>query len=105
MAEHAVIAHLKLSDEGFGSDDETADIHELSDRLTEAIEDNNVGEFDGDEFGGGECVLYMYGPDADALFSAIEPVLRSSPLTKGGRVIKRYGEASDRDAKEVSILL
>ena len=105
MAEHAVIAHLKLSDGGFGSDNETADIHELSDRLAEAIQENNVGEFDGDEFGGGECVLYMYGPDADALFSAIEPVRRSSPLAKGGRVIKRYGEASDRDAKEVSVRL
>jgi hypothetical protein len=105
MAEHAVIAHLKLSDEEFGSSEEAEDIHELSDRLAEAIEENHVGEFDGDEFGEGECVLYMYGPDADALFSAIEPVLRLSPLTKGARVIKRYGEASDRDAKEVSILL
>jgi len=59
----------------------------------------------GMKFGEGECVLYMYGPDADALFSAIEPVLRSSPLTKGGRLVMRYGEASDRNAKEVSILL
>jgi hypothetical protein len=105
LPEHAVIAHLKLSDDAFGSGDEAEAMHQLSDRLAEVIEAKSVGEFDGDEFGEGECVLYMYGPDADALFSAIEPVLRCSPLAKGGRVIKRYGEASDRAAKEVSILL
>jgi hypothetical protein len=105
MAEHAVIAHLKLSDEGFGTGDEVEAIHELSDQLAEAIEGTEAGEFDGDEFGEGECVLYMYGPDADALFAAIEPLLRGSPLAKGARVVKRYGEAGDRNAKEVSIRL
>jgi hypothetical protein len=105
MAEHAVIVRLKLSDEGFGTSEEVEAIHELSDRLAETIEGNGVGEFDGDEFGGGECVLYMYGPDADALFAAIEPALRASPLARGARVVKRFGEAGDRKAKEVSIML
>ncbi len=50
MAEHAVIAHLKLSDEGLGTGDEVEAIHDLSDQLTEAIEENEAGEFDGDEF-------------------------------------------------------
>ena len=105
MAEHAVIAHLKLSDEGLGTDDEVEAFHELSDQLAEVIEEHEAGEFDGDEFGGGECVLFMYGPDADALFAAIEPLLRALPLAKGAWVIKRYGDASDPNAKEVSIRL
>ena len=103
MAEHAVLVYLKLSDDGFGSTDERDQIHELSDRLEAAIENNHAGEFDGDEFGEGQCTLFMYGPDADALFGAIEPLLRDSPLSSGGHTIKRYGDAYDADAKEVRV--
>jgi hypothetical protein len=59
MAEHAVLAHLQLADANMGSDREVEDIYALSGPLTEAIEEHGVGEFDGDEFGGGECVLFM----------------------------------------------
>lgn len=55
--------------------------------------------------GGGECVLYMYGPDADLLFAAVEPVLKSSALASGGWAVKRYGEASDPGANEVNVRL
>ena len=103
MAEHAVVVYLKLSDGGFGSTEEHDQIHELSDQLEAAIESNHAGEFDGDEFGDGQCALFMYGPDADALFGAIESILRDSPLNSGGHAIKRYGEASDADAKEVRV--
>jgi hypothetical protein len=78
VTEHAVIVHLKLSGTD-ASADEVERLQNLSDRLSEAITGRNAGEFDGDLFGEGECVLYMYGPDADALFAAIEPVLRASP--------------------------
>lgn len=105
MAEHAVIAHLKLSDDAFGTSDESHAIHELSGQLARAIEAHGAGELDGDEFGDGECVLFMYGPDADALFAAVEPILRSSPLARGARVVKRYGDASDHHSKEVSVML
>lgn len=105
MTEHAVIAYLELSNDGFGTREDVEAIHELSDQLETAIEENETGEFDGDCFGEGECILYMYGPDADALFAVIEPVLRASPLAEGARVIKRYGDVSDLHAKEVSILL
>ena len=64
---------------------------ELSDKLTETIEQAGVGEFDGNEIGGGETVLFMYGPDAELLFAAIEPVLRSTPAIKGTKAIIRKG--------------
>jgi hypothetical protein len=105
LSEHSVIAHLKLSDPGLGIGEEVGSFHDLSDELIEAIEQAGAGEFDGDEFGKGECVLYMYGPDADALFAAVEPVLRRSPLAHGGHVIKRYGAANESGAKEVVIKL
>jgi hypothetical protein len=86
MEEHCVKVCLKLAEE-FGSPDEMEAIYALSDLLEETIEKHKAGEFDGDEFGGGECMLYMYGPDADQLFNAIRKVLKSSPLTKGGATL------------------
>lgn len=103
--EHAVIVHLRLDDDGFGSDEKRESINERQDDLADAIDDAEAGEFDGDEFGEGECVLYMYGPDADVLFDTIKPILKKSPHSKGGFAIKRYGEASDPKAKEVKVKL
>lgn len=103
LAEHALLVYLKLSDDGIGTFEERNQIQELSDRLEAAIDDHIAGEFDGDEFSEGQCTLFMYGPDADALFAAIEPLLRDSPLSSGGHVIKRYGDVSDANAIEVRV--
>jgi hypothetical protein len=99
-SEHAVLVHLELSDSAFGTPNERAAIYKLSDDLAGAIERAGVGDFDGDEFGGGTCVLYMYGPDADRLWDAVAPTLRASPSTTGGHAIKRYGEPG---AKQVEV--
>ncbi len=103
MAEQAVLVYFNLSDMGFGTEEEREAIRELSDRIEQEVEREGVGEFDGDEFGGGQCTLFMYGPDADALFAAIEQILRESPLTRGAHVIKRYGEVLDPGAKKVRV--
>ena len=103
MEEHCVIVHLALSGDR-GSAEQVDAIHVLSDALEEAIEEHDAGEFDGDEFGGGECTLYMYGPDADKLFEAIRKPLVSSPLAKGGYVLKRYGPPVE-GVKEVRVEL
>lgn len=50
------------------------------------------GDHDGDEFGGGEAVLYTYGPDADRLLAAIERCLSGFPVRDGAYAIKRYGQ-------------
>jgi len=98
-AEHAVIAHFALSEDEFGTNAERETILALEDRLIEAIADVNAGEFDGDEFGAGEVVLYAYGPDADQLFNAMEPQLRAF-TARPAFCILRYGEASDPAALE-----
>ena len=101
MEEHCVKIYLKLSAE-HGTSEEMDAVHELSDVLEEAIEEHEAGEFDGDEFGGGECTLYMYGPNADRLFDAIRKPLMASPLVRGGYALKRYGPPAD-GVKEVRI--
>ena len=101
--EQAVIVHFALSDSEFGSPEEREAIFAFEDQLEQAIAKASAGEFDGNEFGGGECVLYMYGPDADRLFAAVEPLLKGFPPAAGGHAIKRYGAASDPGAKAVRV--
>ena len=100
---HAVIVSFALSNVEFGEAEERDEIHALTDRMDAAIRGAGAGEFDGDEFGAGTCTLYMYGPDADRLFAAVEPLLRGSSLVKGGHAIKRYGPAADPQARQVRV--
>jgi len=102
-SEQAVTVYLQLSDNGFGSEDEQHRIYDLSDQLAAAIDMQDAGEFDGDEFGDGSCTLFMYGPDADALFAAVEPILRASPLAEGAYAVKRYGDVGEVNVREVPV--
>jgi hypothetical protein len=101
--EQAVIVYLLLSGGQFGAPQERQSIQTLEDRLNQVVSDEGVGEFDGDEFGEGKCTLYLYGADAEKLFHAIEPLLKSSPVAAGGHAIKRFGAAVDPAAKEVRV--
>ena len=102
---HAVIVHLELSNRNFGIEAEREAIFALTDRMEAAINAAAVGEFDGNEFGGGECTLYMYGPDADRLYNAVVGILQGSRLSRGGHVVKRYGDPQDPGAREVKLPL
>lgn len=83
--EHAVLISItSLTDPDAGID-------VIEDPIIEAIERADVGEFDGNEIGPDGATLYMYGPDADALWVAIESAVRQSPLGPGSHVIRRYG--------------
>ena len=98
--QQAVLVHLPMKEDPFGSPTEKAEVHALEELLENAIVDGAAGEFDGDEFGATKCVLFMYGPDADRLFALIEPILRAAPVASGGYAIKRYGAADDPGAPE-----
>jgi len=94
---HSVLVRFELHSGRLGSHDEREAIHHLTGELDRMIRSNGAGEFDGDEFGEGACTLFIYGPDADLLFRAVEPSLRSSPLVRGGTAIKRYGPRGSRE--------
>jgi hypothetical protein len=81
--EQAVLLHLEGEDFDI--------MLQISEKLTEAIEGNNLGAFDGNEIGGNETVLFMYGPDAELIFKQIEPILRDDEFCRGARVIIRWG--------------
>jgi hypothetical protein len=67
------------------------DLATLEDQLIEVIETRTLGEFDGNEIRERESILYMYGPNAEALFAGIEPTLRKYPLCSNARVVIRQG--------------
>ena len=104
LFDHAVIVHLSLGDGGFGAEDVRDAVRLLERDIEAALDGGDAGELDGDEFGGGEAILYLYGVDADDLFAAIEPLLRGSSLHPV-RAVLRYGDASDPAAHERRIEL
>ncbi|MFC8202153.1 hypothetical protein ACFUTV_43275 [Streptomyces sp. NPDC057298] len=87
--EHAVIAHFRLARDGFGDVDQRERVFKAEREMEAAAARACVGEVDGNEFGGGEAVVYSYGPDADALFSVLEPTLRSLPFRPAHVVLRR----------------
>ena len=63
----------------------------IQEKLQSLLENESVGEFDGNEVGGGQLVLFLYGPDAELLFSRIEPTLRADEYCRGAKVVIRWG--------------
>lgn len=99
--EQAVLVMLPLHGEDYGSIEEREAILALADQLADTVSKDGTGEFDGEEFGRQNCTLYLYGPDADNLFSSMEPYLRA--FHPGLIVIKRYGAAGSLGVREARL--
>jgi len=90
MFDECVLIHLdgvNLPDDVY----KECDMLTLEDQLIEAIKRSNAGELDGHETGERETTIFTYGPDADHLYQAMEPILASCPLCKNARVVLRKG--------------
>ena len=70
---------------------EKYDLATLENQLIAIVDSEAVGELDGHEFGPQTVRIFLYGADAEALFEAIEPVLRGYPLCERARVAIRQG--------------
>jgi hypothetical protein len=99
--DHAVLIHFRLSDDSYGSPEEREAVMELERELEVAIAASNAGEFDGNEYGGGEAVLYMYGPDKDRLWQAVEQLVRRFPLRPAYALLRPGGP--DTAAEQVPL--
>ena len=90
-SQQAVLVYLNgtdLPDEVY----DEYDLETLESKLIEILERDKLGEYDGNEFGPTETILFMYGPDAERLFAGIEGTLRAYPLCQRARVEIRQGE-------------
>jgi hypothetical protein len=98
-AQHAVLVHLD-----YGQDDVT-DLHNIEDALRETVDKVGVGKYDVHEIAidGSHGTLYLYGPDADILFTTIKPVLKDAACIKNPRIVLRYGPPDDPNCPELKI--
>ena len=90
MNEEAVLVFLDgqgLSSEVYRNND----LSTLEDLVVEQIAALKVGELDGHEWSKTGTVIYLYGADAELLYSTVKPVLLSYPLCQNSRVIIRRG--------------
>jgi len=78
-------------------------VYALEDLVRHAISDAAVGEYEGHELAsdGSDGRLFMYGPDAEALYRAISPVLSASALMSGATVTLWFGPRKWRTVKRV----
>ena len=98
-AEQALMVHFD-----YGSRDWTP-FFRFEESLARAIKASGMGEYDGNELAvdGSDGDLYMYGPNADKLFTVVKPLLQSSRLLKSVVVTLRYGAVNDKTAREVQV--
>jgi tetratricopeptide (TPR) repeat protein len=68
------------------------DLHSLTKSLKDLLRSHNAGEYGGDVRIPEATTLLLYGPDAEALFQLVEPVLSSHPLCIGAAVRIRQGK-------------
>ncbi|MGW1533997.1 hypothetical protein [Streptomyces aureus] len=97
--EQAVIARFHLGGGDLGESDQWALVFEAERTMTAAVRAAGVGEVDGNEFGGGEVVIFAYGPDAAALYRVMEPGLRALPF-RPAHVVLRHGEPAGDVVRE-----
>ena len=104
-APQAAVEHAVIVQFNFPSGD-LKKIIEVEDQLAKALEESGAGELDGNEVAldGRDNLFYLYGPDADKLYEAIEPVLLSLEMLSQARVLLRYGPPS-LDTRQKTITL
>jgi len=86
--EQDLLVVLKLSNRMMGTAQERMEIEAFADQLEAAVTEAGVGEYDGDELGGGECILFFCGQDIDRLQVVLQPFLKRSPLCRGGHLVR-----------------
>jgi hypothetical protein len=98
--EHAVIVRFQYGIQGLQA------LHELEDKLEHITTQNAVGEYDGHEIAKdySDGLLYMYGPNAERLFKAVQSTLREAPFMKGAIAILRFGPPED-GVKEIEVAI
>ena len=91
MEQHAVIVQFDYAADSLDP------LHDLEEQLEAAIAEAGVGEFDGNEIAVDllDGSLYMYGPDADALFAVARPLLAGADCLRNVRATLRYGPPED----------
>jgi len=98
--EQDLLVVLRLSNRQMGTLRERQEIEAFADQLEAAVLEAGVGEYDGDEIGGGECTLFFCGPDADRLQATLQPLLKRSALCRGGHLVRMVADVSGQPVQQ-----
>jgi len=81
-------------------------LHQLETNLEKVITANDLGEYDGHEIAAdySDGFIYMYGPNAEALFKGIKPTLESFDFMKGAITKLRFGPPEE-GVKEIEVVI
>ena len=83
-----VVVIFRLSNQSMGTQAERLELEALAAELERATQAANVGDYEGDEFGGGECVLFFSGPDSARLIDVLRTGLKQSPIGRGAKIAR-----------------
>lgn len=86
--ERDLLIVLPLSNRMMGTNEERAEISRLADQLEAQVVEAGLGEYDGDEYGGGECILFFCGPDDEALLGFLRPLLQRTRFARGAHFVR-----------------
>lgn len=78
-------------------------LYALEDQLRHVISDAAVGKYEGHDVSadGSDGYYYLYGPDAEAIYRVISPVLAGSTFMHGAKVTMWFGPRKWRTPKRV----
>ena len=98
VVEHAVIIHFQ-----YGKD-KLDDLYKLRDKIEHLINTKELGEYDGHEIATdlSDGYLYMYGPNAEELFTGIKLELEETDFMKGAKAKLRFGPPEE-GVKEIVV--
>ena len=97
----SVAVHYTITGDGSGPDPQVDALAALEDRLVDAIERRGIGELDGDRFEGDQVIVTLYGPDLDALWAKVEPILRTYPARPAYAELRDGGP--DQPARRIDL--
>lgn len=93
--DHLVTVHIKLSPGAM----QFNDIEPLVLRLKQVMGEAGTGMFQGTDRDQAELRIYLYGANADRLFSSINPVLDQEGMPPGSFAMLRYGPAGSPERR------
>jgi hypothetical protein len=100
VPQHSVIITFN-----YGLDD-ICYLHELETKLSELLDSHEVGYWDGHELAmdNSDGILYFYGPNAEALFKVMKPILDSTDFLEGAIANLRFGP-HDEGVSEIDVVI
>jgi hypothetical protein len=80
-------------------------LYELEEQLAGALEEADAGDYDGHEMAinGKEGEMTMTGPDAHAIWEAVQPVLEAARFMRGADAELKFGEGESVETEELTV--